>query len=102
MPKNQPPSATVLRKAADLRAAGNAWDAIGAAVGCSAQTVRKWPLRDPARWQRATLAAERRMLAEGTAEAGVGLREEARPEGGEKGRGAAGTLGAGRGGPGGG
>ncbi len=80
MPKSQPPSAAVLRKAADLRAAGNAWDAIGAAVGCSAATVRKWPLRYPARWRQATLAAERRMLSEGTAEAVIVLRKQLRSE----------------------
>ena len=69
MATNNPPSEAVLRKAVELRAAGNSWDAVGAAVGFAAETVRKWPMKYPARWRKAARAAETRTLMEATAEA---------------------------------
>ncbi len=80
MPVNTPPTTATLRKAADLRAAGNPWDAIGAAVGCSGKTVRKWPLKYPARWRQALRAAERRTLLDATAEAIMVLRTHLRAD----------------------
>lgn len=78
MPANNPPSPAVLRKAADLRAAGNAWEAVAAAVGLSAETVRKWPQRYPVRWRKALATFERRTLTEATAEAVAMLRTQLR------------------------
>jgi hypothetical protein len=80
MPANTPPTAAALRKAADLRAAGTPWDAVGAAVGCSGATARKWPLKYPARWRSALRAAERRTLLDATAEAILVLRTHLRAD----------------------
>jgi transcriptional regulator with XRE-family HTH domain len=68
----------VLRKAADLRAAGNAWEAVADAVGLSPGAVRRWPQKYPAPWRAALEEATRRTLAEATAEAVTMLRRQLR------------------------
>lgn len=92
MPANNPPSPAVLRKAADLRAAGNAWEAVAAAVGLPAETVREWPQRYPVRWRKALAAFERRTLTEATAEAVTVLRAQMRSKDEKTVREAAGKL----------
>lgn len=78
MPANHPPPAATLRTAADLRAAGNAWEAVAAAVGLPVRQVRRWPERFPTRWRKALDAAARRTLVEATAEALLMLRNQLR------------------------
>lgn len=62
MATNKPPADDLLTRAADLRAAGKSWEATAAALGYSAQTVRKWPIRYSTRWRRVHGEAERREM----------------------------------------
>lgn len=75
-----PPSASLLRKAAELRAGGAAWEAVAATVGRAARTVRRWPTRYPRRWAKAIQAAERQLLADATAESVHTLRRQLRSD----------------------
>jgi hypothetical protein len=59
----------LLARAADLRAAGAAWDAVARALNRAAATVRKWPELYRTRWRAALHAADERLVAETTAEA---------------------------------
>lgn len=78
MPSNRAPTDAALRTAADLRAAGNAWEAVAAGVGLPAETVRRWPQRYPVRWRKALDASARRTLSEANAEAVTVLRTQLR------------------------
>ncbi len=69
------PPAALVRTAADLRAAGNAWERIAGEVNRPLADVRAWPQQYPAVWRKALVAAERRTLAEATAEAVTQLRK---------------------------
>lgn len=80
MPTHSPPTASSIRLAAELRAAGNAWEKIAKDVGRPLADVRTWPQRFPTRWRKAIEAAERRTLAESTAEAVLVLRKQLRSE----------------------
>ena len=42
----------LLTQAAELRAAGQTWETVAAAVGRSAETVRRWPKQHPKLWLR--------------------------------------------------
>lgn len=89
MARNKPPTADLLARAADLRAAGRPWDQVGADLGCSPETVRKWPLRYAGQWRRVAADAERRLVAEATAEAVLTLRKQLRSDDEKSGRDAA-------------
>ena len=75
-----PPPTHLIRTAADLRAAGNAWERVADEVGYTPAEVREWPQRYPARWRKGIDAAVRRALAESTAEAILQLRKQLRSE----------------------
>jgi hypothetical protein len=75
-----PPPAHLIRTAADLRAAGNAWERVADEVEYPLDDVREWPQRYPMRWRKAIEAAVRRTLAEATAEAVLYLRKQLRSE----------------------
>src|SRR4051794_28517484 len=80
MPRNTPPPDALLATAAELRAAGLAWDAVAAEVGRAADTVRKWPGLYPSRWTKHLRAAEDRLLAEAAAESVFFLRKQLRSD----------------------
>jgi len=75
-----PPPAHLIRTAADLRAAGNAWERVADEVEYPLVEVREWPQRYPTRWRKATEAAVRRTLSEATGEALLYLRKQLRSE----------------------
>lgn len=75
-----PPSARRLRRAAELRAAGNAWEKVAADVGVRLAQVRAWPQQYPNRWRKAFDAAERQLLTEASIEAVAYLRKQLRSE----------------------
>jgi hypothetical protein len=70
----KPPSDELLARAAELRAAGSTWDAVAAKLNRAADTVRRWPILYPDRWQSALRAAERRLVSEAGAESVLVLR----------------------------
>jgi hypothetical protein len=80
MHKHPPPSARRLRIAAELRAAGNAWERVAAAVRLPLAEVRAWPHRFPARWRKAFARAERQAVVAATAEAVELLRRQLRSD----------------------
>lgn len=75
-----PPDEVVLARAADLRAAGLNWDAVAARLLRPADELREWPTLRPAEWQAALHAAERRLVAEASAESVLILRQLLRSE----------------------
>ncbi len=75
MPRQPIPSDAVLARAAELRAGGSNWEAVAAKLNRSAETVRKWPALHPERWQAALHQAERRLVAEASAESVLILRQ---------------------------
>lgn len=75
MPSNKPPSEAVLARAAELRSAGSSWDAVAETLHRSVVTVKRWPELFPDRWQAAMRRAERRLLAEASAESVLVLRQ---------------------------
>jgi hypothetical protein len=86
------PSTATLRTAAELRAAGNVWEKVADDTGYPIAVVKTWPHRYRARWQRELAAAERRALADATAEAILMLRKQLRSEDASSVREAAGKL----------
>ncbi len=72
------PPAHLIRTAADLRAAGNAWERVADEVEHPLTEVREWPQRYPARWQKAFAAAVQRALVEATSETITLLRKQLR------------------------
>lgn len=78
MPAPHPPSDALIARAAELRVAGQSWDAAAAAVGRKPATVRQWATMYALRWHRAVRAAERERLTEATAEAVHTLRKQLR------------------------
>jgi hypothetical protein len=75
MPDPKPPSESVLARAAELRAAGNGWEAVAEVLRRSPGTVRRWPELYTDRWQAAVRLAERRLLADAGAESILVLRQ---------------------------
>ena len=69
------PADVVLARAADLRAAGASWDAVAARLNLPAETAREWPALYPTAWQTALRTAERRLVAEASAESVLILRQ---------------------------
>ncbi len=47
----QPPSEVRMKLAVHMRRGGSTWKAVAERLGCSEETVRKWPLRYRERWQ---------------------------------------------------
>jgi hypothetical protein len=75
MPRYQPPSDDVLARAAEVRAAGAAWQAVGEEVGRAARTVRRWPRLYADRWTAAYIEAERVLAALADSESVLTLRK---------------------------
>ena len=46
-----------LAAAAELRAAGNSWEAVATCLRCKAATCRRWPVRYRLRWREVYAAA---------------------------------------------
>lgn len=92
MPRYVPPKDELIDTAAELRAGGASWDAVAAAVGRAADTVRRWPRAYPGRWQAAYRAAERQLLTEAAAESVLTLRKQLRSDDERAGRDAADKL----------
>ena len=78
MTTHSPPAARLIRLAAELRAAGNAWERVAEDVGRPLAEVRTWPQRFPTRWRKAIETAVRLTLTESTAEAVLMLRMQLR------------------------
>ncbi len=74
----KPPSDALLTEAAELRAGGNKWEAVGKALNCPSGTVRDWVRQYPARWKAALSAAEQRLVREVAAESVLVLRNQLR------------------------
>lgn len=53
-----------MAQAADLRAVGLKWETVAAKLGRRLETVRRWPERYPATWQRLYRAAVRQHIGE--------------------------------------
>jgi hypothetical protein len=66
---------TLMTVAAELRATGNSWEAVGLQVQRSPRTCREWPLRYPDAWKRLYLDAEDAVIAEASSEAMFYLRK---------------------------
>jgi HEAT repeat protein len=75
-----PPDAAVLARAAELRSTGFSWDTVAARLLCPADEAREWPLLYSTEWQSALHAAERRLVAEASAESVLILRQLLRSE----------------------
>jgi hypothetical protein len=81
-PKNEhnlkaPPDRLLLR-AAQLRAAGSTWEKVAAHVRRSVNTVQKWPLYYPRRWEALFSRAEQELVDEAAAESVQFLRKQLR------------------------
>jgi hypothetical protein len=74
------PADVVLARAAELRAAGLSWETVAARLHVPAETAREWPTLYPTEWQSALHAAERRLVAEASAESVLILRQLLRSE----------------------
>jgi len=73
-----PPSDQMIADAAELRAAGAAWDTIAAQIGRAPHTVRQWQYYYRARWVAALRAAESRIASEAAAESVIAMRAQLR------------------------
>src|SRR4029079_13469960 len=78
VPRNQAPSDELLRTAAEMRAGGASWPAVGKAVGRSAATVGRWPCFYAARAGEYLAEASTDLLNEAAAEALLVLRRQLR------------------------
>lgn len=65
----------MIEQAAQARARGQSWEAVGEAVGRSADWVRKWPRKYGTRWTQALGAAEKDILQNAAAESVNTLRK---------------------------
>ena len=70
----------LIEQAAELRAGGTAWVAVGREVNRAADTCRRWPHLYPSVWRPAFAAALKRHLLDGGAEALAVLRTHLRNE----------------------
>jgi transposase len=73
-PLKAAPSDEMLLVAVEMRVGGLRWEHVAERLRRSAETVRKWPMRYPERWQAAASAAERRMSVDSQGEAVLVLR----------------------------
>ena len=74
MPRKKPPSESLFARAAELRAAGVAWETIAKEVNRSVRTVYYWPRKYPKLWADALVQAERNMNGQSDSEAVRALR----------------------------
>ena len=74
MPRKKPPSEALFARAAELRAAGVAWETIAKEVNRSVRTVYYWPRKYPKLWADALVQAERNMTGQSDSEAIRALR----------------------------
>jgi hypothetical protein len=79
MPRSTPP-VDLIRRAAELRAAGSTWETISAKVSRAAQTVRRWPLHYPREWAQAFSRAFCVGLSDAGVESFFTLRKHGRSE----------------------
>ena len=70
----KPPPDSLLVRAAEARAEGNCWKVVAETVKRSEETVRKWPVRYPDRWDAALRVAARRTIDDAAAEGTFVLR----------------------------
>ncbi len=80
MAQFKPPPDSLLNRAAELRAAGQAWEAVAEAVGRTVKTVRGWPEAYPEKWADLLRKAEARLVSEATAESVHTLRMQLRSD----------------------
>lgn len=78
MPKFRPPSAELIARAAELRAAGSSWEVVAREVNRTPATVRRWPTLFARQWEPAFNAAEKAVVAEVAAESVLTLRKQLR------------------------
>jgi transposase len=78
--RNQPPTDALLLEAVELRIGGCRWEVVAEKVKRSINTVRRWPLRYPERWQEAIERAEQRLTVDSNAESVVVLRNMLRAD----------------------
>jgi hypothetical protein len=71
---NKPPSDDLLQEAVELRIGGYNWQIVAQKVKRTCDTVRKWPVKYPERWEAAIERAERRLSIDSNAESVVVLR----------------------------
>lgn len=74
------PDVVVLARAAEIRSAGCAWEVVAARLLIPADEVREWPTLYPTEWKSALHEAERRLLADVSAESVLILRRLLRSE----------------------
>ena len=77
---NQPPSDKLLFEAVELRIAGLKWEIVAEKLNRAFDTIRKWPMRYPDRWQAAIERAEQRLTIDSNAESVVVLRNMLRDD----------------------
>jgi hypothetical protein len=77
---NQPPTDKILLEAVELRMAGLKWEIVAEKLHRAFDTVRKWPMRYPDRWQAAIEQAEQRLTIDSNAESVLVLRNMLRAE----------------------
>lgn len=81
MPRlNKPPSDNLLQEAVELRIGGYKWEVVAQKVKRAFNTVRKWPVRYPERWEAAVERAEKRLTVDSNAESVVVLRNMLRAD----------------------
>jgi hypothetical protein len=71
----KPPADSLLALAAQARAEGGSWEAVGKQVRRAARTVRKWPLLYPERWAQAMRVASRQVIDDAASESVLVLRQ---------------------------
>jgi hypothetical protein len=76
----QPVSDALLARAAELRAGGATWAAVGAKLGRRPESVQKWPRRYRKRWAGLLAEAERQQAADAAAEGVHVLRRQLRSD----------------------
>ena len=77
---NQPPSDKLLLEAVELRIGGFRWEIVAERLKRAFNTVRKWPMRYPERWEKAIERAEQRLTVDSNAESVVVLRNMLRAD----------------------
>ena len=77
---NHPPSDKLLLEAVELRIGGLRWEIVAEKLKRAFNTVRKWPMRYPERWEAAIERAEQRQTVDSNAESVVVLRNMLRAD----------------------
>lgn len=80
MGTNRPPSDKLLLEAVELRIGGFKWEVVAEKLKRSFETIRKWPMRYPDRWEAAIERAEKRLTVDSNAESVVVLRNMLRAD----------------------